>query len=854
MLKTTSPILVCAAFAIASLMTSRVSGEICYWKTDAEGGSGGWDDATRWVYGKVPQANDYAYVHGTAVVRTESDMTVVHRVGKVYTQGAGDILRFEVSGEQAIATHLDGHGKFVFAGGGDITLSVAGADSMQYYMREGMEVESGTVYLPSDSGSSHGLIIGPLTVNAPGTVCVGASGMVECGLRGDGTVTSPSASGANLRFVLGTEEDPYVFSGAITGKVQVELYGGCQYLTATDNANTGDFRFRKGTLGVSSLGSNGGTSSFGKSSVWVQNTGAENIACLRYLGNGESTTRSFNVNSTTPQNEIMFDGGPNGGLDLAGTISGGGSGAQTRVTFCGDGTNAVNKVSGSFNDPTDGSTHILKKGCGTWRFPAKNAAYHGVFAVEQGTLEYASMAAAGSVCSLGYANRLYERRSGSTASLSTVAWAYLLGDGVSSCESESLATFSYIGDDPVDCSTRPIAIKGAARLRNASSASFRYVGITSAQAGNNTLVLDGAGTDNSISVVSNGVGSMRIVKEGVGAWTIDGAASLAGGLCVKSGRLTLKNTDNYSWLRFSVTAVQNGGNACRIGHIGFYDAEGNELTTNLTYYADGAWWAAGAKPQYEPQPGQICYMDPSIYCNVNPTNAFGPYVQDSYKEYIRGDSAAISSEKPFTFLLRLPNGVARPVAYDMVTAWYNNSTTPYVKTMISWTVEGSVDGISWTPLAGETNWRKCSGSGNYWVSDGRVWSSDRNHQIASGFEVSTSFPIDGAPTSVGFVEVDAGGSLEVTGELTVNELGIDCASAVAGTFRNVKFAPVGVIRIRNLSDVYCRVSLACDDEAGLSNLEHWTAVDDRGRERGFAVDVSRKSLLFFKPGMRIVIR
>lgn len=844
-----------AVTAAVSSIAFGAFGEDCYWKTDAEGGSGGWADSTRWKDGKVPQSGDRAYVHGTATLSTEADLVVFERIERVYTEKEGDVFCFAVPrDEYELTTWLDGHGSSRFDNGGIIRLTVSGADSIRYCMLAGMEVLSGTVYLPSDSGTA-GLHIGAkLTVRSPATVCVGKSGRLPCGLCGDGAITSPDDGGMNIALTAGTEEVPCVFTGSISGKVQLELAGGYQRLTATDNANTGDFRFRQGTMEVSSFGASGDASSFGTSLVWMQNSGAGKVARLRYLGTGESTTRTFNVNGQ-PQNEIVIDGGPHGGLDIAGKVSGS-NGSQTLLTLDGEGTNAVNQISGTFTDPdSSGATHILKKGAGTWRFPAKSAAYHGVFAVEEGVLEYGSLAAAGTACSLGYANRLYERKSGATSGLTAVPWAYLLGDGVSSADSDTLATFSYVGTDPVDCSTRPIAVKGAARLRNDSAASFRYSGITSAQEGVNSLVLDGTGTMDSVTGITDGVGKMRVVKEGTGIWTVDGANTLGGGVQVKQGKLSLKNTDNYTWYRFTIRKVQDGKNTCKIGHIAFYDKDGNELTTGLTYYGDGAWWHYGDRADLKPAAGTIWYETTKMLMSVNlATTIFGPYAKDAHTDFVRTDYAIYSDETPMAFLFRLPEGSAAPVSYDVITGWYSGSK-PYERTMVSWTVSGSTDGLNWTDLDSHDDYATVGKkAGNYWMSDGTVWTDDETHATASGFGVAATFPIPGAPTSLAFIEVGANGVFEAAAPVTVGSIGVDCAEAESGSYRGVKFASTGVIHVRNLTASGMSVRLDCDADAGFANLASWTAVDEKGRELGVAANADTQTLTFVKPGLIILLK
>ena len=70
------------------------------------------------------------------------------------------------------------------------------------------------------------------------------------------------------------------------------------------------------------------------------------------------------------------------------------------------------------------SHRIVKEGTGTWRFADNNGRLNaGVYEVNDGTLQFASIAETNVVCSLGLATALFSRYSGRYDASKRVAWA-----------------------------------------------------------------------------------------------------------------------------------------------------------------------------------------------------------------------------------------------------------------------------------------------------------------------------------------------------------------------------------------------------------------------------------------------
>ena len=149
---------------------------------------------------------------------------------------------------------------------------------------------------------------------------------------------------------------------------------------SADNTFTGAIDFRgSGVLIVSKIGLAGVAGNLGAGSsirIGASTTGGN----LRYVGNGETTNRTIDVNSTTGNNSIEQAG--TGLLRFSGSAVVSGAGAKT-LTLLGS-TSGTGQLDGNFAD-NGGALSMVKSGTGKWILGGANT-YTGTTTVTAGTL------------------------------------------------------------------------------------------------------------------------------------------------------------------------------------------------------------------------------------------------------------------------------------------------------------------------------------------------------------------------------------------------------------------------------------------------------------------------------------
>ena len=496
-------------------------------------------------------------------------------------------------------------------------------------------------------------------------------------------------------------------------------------------------------------------------------------------------------------------------------------------------------LQGTFSEPSGAAVHITKRGSGCWRFLARAAAFKGAISVESGTLEYESLAEAGTACSLGYATVLHAPYSGTRDDAKAVPYAYLLGDGGTE-PSPSLAVFSYVGDTDARALTRPIAIRGAARLRNASSAGGRLTlcGVTALEPGVNHLYLDGDGTNSRLLDVTNGVGTVSVVKEGTGTWELDGNLETDGGVTVRAGVLKMNFSPALSWFRFTPLKLYSEAEQTAVlGHLALFDAEHRDVARGIAYNA-----VANERAFDALEPGQVALdaAGDAFVKRFPPGNLFTEYVDNTTARWPLGTA----------LVFRLPSE-ATVCGYDLVSGWYEDTKEePFKWTVTDWTLEGSPDGRAWRTLDAKSGYLTCRTGQNYWLSDARPYDG-----------ASTGFPIDSEDgicvkgRTLGTVAVATGATLEVRGEPAATGLsvGVDWA----GTFRGVDFAPTGTLTVEVPIDAGRAFTIPCsfEDCAGTENLKNWTLSFDGDPGSTWALARADASgLLFAKQGFILIVK
>lgn len=858
------------AVAVVSVCLSASAADAPSVVWDANG-SGGWQSANQWKDGtsgehRLPTSSDICHI-GTTVSLTATDVEFANGLDTIYLD-AGATLKLVFAQDVIFRFKLAGHASSYVEWDNDCSAKWPDQKTQYHTYRGTIKVTKGVFTLPvGEIYYSSGKNWPVLEVWQPGVIEVGmAASPYETevrGLVGDGVVSNIVTTATAHFYVACDAAEPCQFSGKFylqrfhlggTGPSIKDIHSR-QDITAELGGTPGAVFIKNGTLGLKWFGGDGVHGSLGlKPGLFrFQAAGPGTEAGVRYLGTaGEAVGSGFQlVNENTSSGSTMFiDGGANGGLVFTNTweTSGGkfAKGTAYRVELRGDHANPC-VVSNEFADgiATNG-TMFVKKGSGTWRFANhKSRRNKGPILVEQGTLEYTSIAPAGTVCSLGLASML-STNTVSRAEPCTVPWAYQLGDGRTDDAADDLATFAYVGDGAAACTDRPIAIYGAGRVTATGAGSVNFAGVISSGAElTNSLVLSGAGT-NTYSAVTNGTGVLRVVKEGSGTWKIHSPTDIGGGIRVKEG--TLQFEAAYTWYRFYCRETW-GSKVWNLNGFGMWDAEGKPQDTNLAYNvsadANSKLLAPGEMAMTVSNPSWVNNRTFKTSFSYN-GNEYGDVqglgtITAPYNPVVNNESTWVG------FVLRLPEAFSPVTTYD-IRSWgcdYTASSSGQ-REVKSWSLEGSVDGVNWDLLhLVVTNPAPCTVDKTWYQS----------HAEHHGGYAIPSCSTNTAFAAIPSIAVDAGATLATDVPVTVNGLeyvdGEGC-----GTIRGFTFGEEGVIAVttdgdRSIPTSFKYTFVNCE---GLSNVANWT-VAVNGRTRRIAVSVGEDGTITLTPsGMVLIVR
>jgi len=371
-------------------------------------------------------------------------------------------------------------------------------------------------------------------------------------IAGEGLITN--AATANVSLYV-EEGDGTAFGGILGGKELAVYVTGDWTLTNPDNTNGRGITLYKGTLSVSKTTGDSGLSVFGESLTFKKDGGV-----FHYLGaegRTETSTKTFWLNNCN----LTFDGGAWGGLTLNNKW-GNAPAKMRRLTFTG--SNVAEMVYQGYayaNKDADGNRtftdYMRKEGTGTWHFKERSSSKNqmaGVFDVRNGALRFDSIAEAGTLCALGYADSLYNENTTTTLDEAHKAdYAIVLGGA------KTEGTLEYTGTAEGKCSTRNIAVRSKGRFIS-DSAKYTLANVYAMDGKSATFTLDGVRTDNVAMSLSDGKngGSLSVVKEGSGTWTLTGTNEISGPLIVRSGILNVENSGDIGCL-FSCGGVGVSG-------------------------------------------------------------------------------------------------------------------------------------------------------------------------------------------------------------------------------------------------------------------------------------------------------
>ena len=795
------------------------------WKA---GSTGGWNDPGSWD-GGIPDSSTTVLVPDNVDLPvTDADVSCAGAVSAI-TLGTGSRIIFNVTeNECTMAGTITGDGTIVKYGTNIVHLT--NETQHGYYAKGGgMEVYEGILECPQTfpgSYSSTTMNIGPLYVAEGATFKPYARyrTTVVSSLTGKGTVMLPvTLTGGYWPFRYDSNA-LCSFEGSISGQIMLQINGPID-LVSMSNSFTGSFSLYNinADVGVLKFG-NGQEGNTSIGCCWFQWDSSDqnryvNITSsgrIRYIGEGETSSRTFRFSGTSGGVSFILDAGATGGLDLTGnfiaTVVG-----QKVVTFAGSNT-TVCVHRGGTGDYGDNTLYFAKSGTGTWRFEGNtNRLSRGVVGVEQGTLQFDSLTETNVPCSFGLSTRLAKKYVATEWDESRRAdYAILLG----SADAEGV--LEWVGTNLWGnaSSTRPVAVTGQGG-RIVSSVAGRRIGLRGAFAadeGGGTLTLDGNGTTNYLYNVSDGHGTMSLAKDGSGTWVLAGDQTFSGKLSVNAGEVVVSSTASrkYSWYKFTVK--ETVGDPVRIRELALFNSSGTRLNKNL----------AELGANVLPKPGQI-----SVWANQYSSFAgsSGYSVAKMFDDSTNWKSisavtcggAKPSRDNPNTwvpFVMRLADSADDVYCYDFIP----DQTYTHGTTAIDWTLEASADGVFWDKVhevVGSAH--ECPGS-TYWISDNSSFTAGAAHtsEFTFGLDNGKSL-ITGTPNQLSnaTVTVTAGAVLRAEGDVTIHAL--EGGAGGIGTIDGFAFAADGTFNLAGVERLTDAVSVAVDfvNVTGAENITGW---------------------------------
>ena len=794
-------------------------------------------------------------------------------------------------------------GGLVKRGAGTLILgSGAGAHD---YMTD-ITVEEGTLKLPQNAGQWSWRYYDLIAVSNGATLftCAdvnkeGQTLTAPLGIVGDGIVTNDCANACYLEILGSGRTWSHEFAGRLTGNIMLNNGRTHFYLTGTNNTFNGVMAMRDNPntyaletvkIGLKKIGmkadpesSAGRNTSYGlgfrDTRDWTRNHGSGYL----YLGEGETTDKDIVVYASHKAGYApgiypnYFDAGKIGGVTFTGSFKMG-DGFSQRFILTGSNTSEC-VIAGPIKKYMDNGTNcnwrFIKKGPGVWKFAdVANTEMAGVIAVEDGTLRYSSIADAGKLCSLGYSDQLFEDYTGKVDYSRRSPYAFELG---SETDASADPVFEYMGSSKSWCFTRPIAMKGSARLRHSGSGELRLANLKTLDSAAKTLTLDGNGENAWLYNVCNESGTLSLVKDGSGTWNVGGTNQISGSVVVKGGTLNLRHhMAPFTWFKWTHKGtVENWETANK--EIGLYDKDGNRLNGNLQYSPEIVVDSEGAKNLGEGEvaagcKGEFrtadCPIEGIAYLFDNKPStqwrtAYEPYGESTWRKASPDDPTSW-----YSIVMRLWDDSSCVDSYDILAGGEGN----YFKICASraFSLHGSYDGVQWYQLddyespEGEVlskpvTWRF---GGEGWSGDGYCPESALSHHT-TGRKISGCQPnLPAVMADVTEISVAAGARLAVTGGDAIElrdgiTLTVD-GSTGAGTLANVILPENGTLNLVNVPEYSGALEMPISGEnvTGLANVAGWNLSID-----GVAQSASKRKcryengkIVLYNPGTVVVFR
>ena len=700
-------------------------------------------------------------------------------------------------------------------------------------------------------------------------------------LNGSGLVTNASTAARSL--FLGETGSKIVsaFSGRICGRMSIWANGFVR-LSGTESTATETFIVYRnksadngaplyGVAEIAKFGMSGDASSsvgkpwtdFSNPSIALRYSG-----WLTYIGDGETTDRyiQFRFQSQGKHDyPDTLDAGAHGDVRFIGKFATSHEGNRAS-TIALTGSNAIPcVVAGPWIDNGVGTGFVYKRGTGTWRF-ADNAARNNRngFAVEEGTLQFDSIAETNVVCSLGLATVLQKPYIGTYTPDNNVDYAYLLGGATTN------VVFEYTGSNYCTATTRPIALKGSGAWLKSSSPTanggLSFSGVSAQAEGQavKTLWLDGTNTLSCVGEISDGAGKVGVTKTGRGTWTLLGNQTFSGPLAVEDGTLLVARKRKYTWFRFSVRGVvfpASNKDIFYINEFGLFNSAGERQNQGLEAISSGTGRVKNSIDYMTLLPGQATignaneiYWWPEDYRNLNGLfdgEGSGKYWRTAYY----GFSISWADESThIPIVMRLPADADEVSSCDVVLYSSSQSLTDF-------SVDGSVDGIVWKNLL---NKRESEGDFDHattskWLSDNSAYPTAGDTHIPAeswrfvGHEGGDDCSV---LENVSGVNVAPGATLRAVDGVALHSLTLDVANG-NGTIDGFDFAETGVVDVVNMpsgtGSAVVSITLANMPEGALARLNGWR-VSINGFASAATVNFNGSTATVTRPGCMIIVK
>lgn len=800
----------------------------------------------------VTNAASYAVVRNLKRIRPlAKDVVANFFVGEDASETVN--CAFNYFGKDSIAMHRR-YGTLRKIGKGTLALDSLNSDYVKSGQRDYyacLLAEEGTlVLMPSKPTSNVNARYGSLVVSNAATVVLSPGGDATfCGLYGDGTITNGTASASlNATDTAQTPTETQEFSGRICGDIR--WYSSARILlTGTNNVmrssngfsvseNNGSGESGPGVTGLLKLGNLGEASSAGVTEGGLVTRGGG--GGFLYLGKGESSDLSLTVWECIA-GPSFFDAGATGGLKLSGNLNtSAGTSVQDLFVLTGDNAVPVEWNGTVHYRAGNCSFHITKRGTGAWWLRSAASHMHGVFAVENGTLMFDSIAPAGTDCSLGCADVLREPICGVPAELPAVPYAFTLGTATTE------GALEYKGAADAVCSTRPISLFGKGRLVNSTTNGFDFAGVSSKTDVEGTLTLDGAAGSgaNVLRELTDGDGTTSLVKEGSGTWTLaDTNGSFSGSVVVKEGTLRV-GVPAYAWYRWSIRAA-GGGTTVQVWNFGLYDSENDSQSGGLVRVSS----------LDDLRPGTCLEYSDSGFSSAQSATHVDNLFADSIKRWWGWGSTAVDVNDESTWLhayMHLPEGANPVVSYDFINSRFSG------RNLTAYTLYGSTDGVNWDELDKVDS---VGGSNQYWYFNGGAMPSGTAEEVAAALahhecgKTIKAYPAELIRpfAKASGVQVAAGATLEATGcGAELSSLVVDTAGM--GTIRNFTLPENGTIEILSETKPGGDLPGTYENVTGLENVGNWTVKINGTVKPGATVEYVNGKLRLYLPGSVLIVR